>query len=253
MPDTTVIQIPFSGFYESKWSQEIDYIEENETEYFETDRQAEDGVAKELRLDAREYGEILNRRTSYSDAYRQIAKDYADAFNDWFKDECDLDLGLTYESMSSPREYNFTTDRIFAHIPMTAVRALFDRSVGDNHKRLAEIIKRRFTSYDGFISHYRNNLADWLAKDVADWDHNELETLLLAVMPESDRNYEWDILEGMNEKIYSALSNAVDWEKVDADIAELRAEKLAEIQGENPGFVPPYRCPDTPDLFASRE
>lgn len=253
MPDTTIIQIPFSGFYESKWSQEVDYIEENETEYFETERQAEDGVAKELRLNAREYGKILNHHTSYYDAYHQIAKDYTDTFNDWIKDECDLDLGLTYEGVSNPREYNFATDRIFAHIPLTAVRALFDRSAGGNHKRLAEVIKRRFTSCDGFISYYRNNLADWLAKDVADWDHNELETLLLAVMPEDDRDYEWSIFEGMNEEIYSAWSNAVDWEKVDADIAELRAEKLAEIQGENPDFVPPYRCPDTPDLFAGQD
>lgn len=247
MTDTLIIKLPFSGFYESKWSGEVDNCEEQETEYYESDKQAEEGIPPELRLTASEYFDILFRHTEYGDAYRTIAEDYAPCFSTWFKGETDLDLGLTFESMTSPCEYNFATDRVFANIPVTAVRAMFERSAADSHERLAEVIKERFTSYDGFSSYYDNDLESWLAKDVLEWDHNEIETLLLACLPADSDDFEGSILEGMCEGIYTAWSNAVDWPKVEAEIEEVRAQKRAELDPAAP--EPVYRCTLTPDLF----
>lgn len=247
--DNLIIQIPFSGFYESKWSGEVDGVEERETEYYESDRQAEDGVPPELRLTASEYFDILFQHTDYGAAYQKIARDYVYGFNQWLKGETDLDLGLTFESMSSPREYNFVTDRVFAHISPTSVKALFDRSVADNHERLRETIKERHTSRSGFCSYYSNDPDTWLGRDVLTWDHNEIETLLLAVMPE-DEEWEWSIFEMLSEDCYSAWSNAVDWPKVEAAIDDIREDKAKAIA--DPDYKPLYRCPKTLDLFADK-
>ena len=71
--------------------------------------------------------------------------------------------------MDSPREYNFTTDRVYAHIPVNVVLALFARSAAEGHARLRETIRERFTSYDGFHSHYDTTLDTWLERDVTEW------------------------------------------------------------------------------------
>lgn len=189
MTDRTLIQIPFSGFYESMWSQEIDHVEEMEVEHYAGDRQKYDEpVPVELRLDEAEYADLFFRHTDYSAAYHCIAREFVLAFSDWFKSETGIDLALEYESMTSPREYNFQTDRIFAHIPVTAVQALFDHSAADNHERLERVIKARHTSRSGFHSYYGNDLAEWLEKPLEDWDHNELESLLIAAMTGTDED-----------------------------------------------------------------
>jgi hypothetical protein len=263
MTETLSINLPFEGFYESRYSGEVDNIEEREAEYFEEYRQAEEGVPPELRLDGQQYCEILSRHTTYSLAYEAIARDYVESFDIAASEEIGLArgrrLGLTFEEMTSPREYNFQTDRIFARIPVATVEALFTLSKRRKHARLAEVIRERFTSYDGFLSHYSNELADWLRKPVTEWDHNELGTLLIASLPFDERgewrDFEWRVFEIVidDEAIYNAWSNAVDWSAVEKAIAEWRADKLEELRAENPDLPEPvYRCAETPDLFEGR-
>ena len=43
--------------------------------------------------------------------------------------------------------------------------------------KLKERIKERFSSRDGFMSFYSSDLGDW-PKELKDWDHNQLSTLL---------------------------------------------------------------------------
>lgn len=254
--------IPFDGFYESWYSQEIDREEEQEAEYFEEHRQAEDGVAEELRLTAGEYAEILFRFTDYSAAYQTIARDYAACFNEFATECLGFDPRLTFEEMTSPREYNFQTDRIFCHIPLGTALQLFAMSKANKHETLANVIAGRHTSRSGFVSFYDNRLAHWLEKPVRDWDHNELGTLLIACLclapdTEFDSNGDWRfrvferVTEG--ETFCSAWSGAVNWPKVEAEVAELRADRLQELQEANPDYVaPPPRCPYTLDMFTGQ-
>ncbi|WP_218012891.1 hypothetical protein, partial [Streptococcus salivarius] len=81
--------------------------------------------------------------------------------------------------------------------------------------------------YDGFISHYDNALDSWLAKPLQEWDHNEIETLLVAMTGEPET---MDFYYRMGDSWgYQAWESAVDWSRYDAKVAELRAEKLADI------------------------
>lgn len=246
--------IPFCGFYESHYSSEVDHIERNEAEYFEEYRQDEDGIAKELQIDADTYEQILFDCTDYGAAYLDIAKDYADTFNEYLSDEVGFKLGMTFESMSSPREYNFTTDRIFCHIPQSAVEQLFKLSEGDNHIRLRLLITERFTSRSGFSSYYSNDLDDWLEKPLEDWDHNEVCALLQVFLTDDDweMNVYYRAVDG--DGCYSAWSNAVDWDKVESKLQEARDELAEELRADDPDYVPPpVRCHLTIDMFTGRE
>lgn len=253
-PKTLSVCIPFSGFYESLYSSEIDQQEEqwceNEAEY----RQAEDGIPSELHLTAREYGEELFHCVDYRTVHLAVSQTYAAAFNTVASDALELPLNLKYEAMTSPREYNFETDRIFCDMPLSVARKLFARSRADNHAALTAQIKKRFTSYDGFISGYPNNLESWLDKPLTDWDHNELGTLLLACLDLSGADdLRMDVYYAATDcdGFYHEWESGVDWATLDARVEEIRADKLVELQADAPDYDPPYRCPLTLDLFAN--
>lgn len=229
MREKLLTTIPFGGFYESCWSQAIDDEEANYAEFFANELQEEQGIADYLRLSESEVAEILFRVTSYDIAYRRFAKSYAEAYNKWISDELGWNVGLEFESLVSPREYNFCTDRIFCYIPLESVKRLFEMSAKEDHKRLKEVIKERFTSRDGFISFYSNNLEEWVNKPLNQWDHNEIGTLLIAVTPRFD-DASWTFYEDMsyNGGFYRDWEAAVDWGEFEKLVEERREEKWLE-------------------------
>lgn len=246
--------LPFPGFYDSILSQELDHNEEREIEHFE-EQQSEDGIALELRLTGREIGDTWSDCMNYRDAHDYLARQYVAAFDHVASEILETKLGLAFEEMTSPHEYNFETDRVFAASTWRALRDLWRISKSDKHATLAKAIAERFTSYDGFISSYSNRLADWLDKPLRDWDHNELCTLLmacLAIKGETPRDVEWAVFECMSDgdsDFWTATQNAMDWPAFESKLAELRADKEQELRAEDPDYVAPYRCPDTLDMF----
>lgn len=200
-----ITTIPFAGFYESIWSEGIDRAEEIHLEHLEQ----EEGVEIKVSSDA------IWKASDYGAMYNYVARKYVDYLNDYIKDEFDLDLDLKFESMQSPREYNFETDRIFCFISPEKVQELRAK-VSDAD--LDAAIKQRFTSRSGFISSYSNDLAQW-EPNVENWDHNELGTLLVALLGEGG-DWEDDIYEDMHEVFSNAFDNCVDWAKFDELVEE---------------------------------
>lgn len=251
-----IVQLPFAGFYDSIWSSEVDHQEEYEVEGW-AERQAEEGVPPELRMPAQDYVELLLRHTDYDAAYRKIAEAYVAAFDSVLTHNHGLKLNLAFESMTSPRFYNFETDRVFAYIGNRAIRRMWKISAADGHHTLREVAAERHTSYDGFHSFYEPGMGDW-PRDPRQWDHNQLETLLLAVLRITVgdlRAFEWELFECVTDGdgIYSDWLNAVDWDTVDTAVEEWREDKLAELRAtEGEDYSPPYRCQHTPDMFTGR-
>lgn len=247
-----VIKLPFGGFYESMWSREIDHCVDMLAEY-EAEKEGEDGTAPELRINVRDYGSVLFDATDYSQAYRQIAEDYVQAFDGNVSREISVPLKLKFESMASPKYYNFETDRVFAFTTWKAMKALLKMSKKDKHTTLAKVIKERCTSYSGFHSWYPNDINVWLAKPFKDWDHNELEILMIACLVIAKiGDVQNEAFERMVESncFDQAFDQAVDWNKFEAKRAELRADLVAEAQKTDPSYVvPPVWCQFTPDLF----
>ncbi len=300
--NTIVVNLPFPGFYESPYS---DAINREESYYGESlcSGYASDGETafpEALRLDESDLAGLLYRVSNYRDAYQQLARDYvesfdayagelfgfsvADARTTWRNGNKESEpyqrdsISMVFESMDSPREYNFATDRVYGEMPLAILYLLFRKSRAEGHETLAAVIAERFTSYDGFISGYSRDIGDWLEKPLRDYDHNEAGTLLIAAMRLAgydESSFEYDLFEmtcGDSETAYSAWSDCVDWPKFEELRNEARAEKLADwlesdmdsalIWRANhaelfaelaPDFDAPadapYRCTETPDLF----
>lgn len=219
------IQLPFSGFYHSMWCS--DNEDEQYVDYEATERQKEDGIPEAEWLTKDEYADILMDCWKNEEYEAAICIEYVNQFNDWADGKIDFNLGLTYETMVSPKFYNFETDRIFCWIPNETVEKLFEMSARDDHKALAEEIVEHCSSRSGFISFYSNALSEWLEKPVLEWDHNELKILLEAVTG-FNRESEWEIYENWPDGLYHEWEKGVDWPKLEAMVAAKRAEKRAK-------------------------
>jgi hypothetical protein len=138
--------LPFSGFYCSKWSSELNDVENRFIE-----REAEDDDT----LDESEIASIVDNCRQYETQIEYVAEEYVGYFNEKFKEEFAIDLKLRFESLKSPREYNFSTDIIYAYIDEEVVRHLLDDL---DESKLADVVRERFTSCDGFISFYPNRV-----------------------------------------------------------------------------------------------
>lgn len=315
-PIFLTVNLPFfPGFYESRLSAAIDWEEEGHVENVarESDHETDESHLPEaLHLDESDLASILFDVTDYRAAYLTLARDYVAALDlaageafgmsvkatrqryDWETKKSEPEtyqrpsIRATFESMDSPREYNFTTDRVYAHIPLAVMRHILRQSKAEGHATLARVIADNFTSRDGFSSFYSNDAADWLAKPLQDWDHNELGHLLMAGLalagldPESDE-FGYEVTDKVieDEGPYQAWERAVDWNKYEAKRLEARAPKLlawieadpdafAAFAEKSPDIVAsiiaadpdefdglelpelPYRCPATPDLFDGR-
>jgi hypothetical protein len=281
-PRKVTVNLPFPGFYNSAYSDAIDQAESQWLEYHgdeyngETDSDYESAWPEPLRL-SNDLGDLLWRHTDYSAAYQRVARDYVAALDDLAGEAFGLtvpdkrtqwtwneaagthdrtaepyarpSIRMTFESMDSPREYNFSTDRIYGEVPLKVVRELFRRSKAEGHATLTAIIARRFTSRSGFMSFYPSDLAEWLAKagPLAEWDHNQLGTLFLAGLAMAGQAfgdgspYDSDTPEGRlydetvrDEGAYQAWESCVDWPAFEAARAEARAERLADWRLSDP-------------------
>ncbi len=120
-------------------------------------------------------------------------EDYARAYVN------ELSSGLEFDRLDSPREYNFTTDRIFAKMPLIAARYMLDNV---NVTIFTKLCKDTFTSYDGFISHYSPDWTEW-DKDITKWDHNQLGVLLTAFI--NDDSVEEQIADTLASNGYTEI------------------------------------------------
>jgi hypothetical protein len=253
--------IPFSGFYGSIWDSELD---ENANRHVEweldesNDYSDEMKQPVELRLDESTLHKILFDVTNYQAASVAVAKGYVDVFRYQLKDEYQLDLkSLKFEVLDSPREYNFSTDRIFCKISLADVKRLFAISMANDHDVLRDTIKGRFTSYDGFISSYSNEVSEFLRKPLRQWDHNEVGTLLLAVIEivmtqagDDPKDLEMNIYQDYPDGLSQEWESAVDWKVYEQKRCERRELLVQDLKFNDPGYVAPLPlCPQTLDLF----
>lgn len=204
--------IPFSGFYNSEYSEELEYCLESEAE----------NLAESHGITIDEASELLYKHSDFSLVHEKIAIEYVKKFNALIIENFEFDLTLEFESMKSPREYNFTTDIIFAYLPEQNLKMLLEDI---DQTSLEKLIAEKFTSRSGFISYYSNSLAEWLKQPFSEWDHNQLGTLLECLVKRAE---DWendvydDVYDTMQESIYNAFSDCVKWAEIEAEIEELK-------------------------------
>ena len=192
--------IPFDGFYESFISADIDHQIGQQIEW--------DSDIYDLNEDEQQilWDNYLTVNTSYF--YNQIAGDYTNFYIDALNERLEgFTLKATYKFFTSPREYNFSTDRIFIEIEENHAIDFIKYIIKNYKKELEEKIKDRFTSRSGFISSYKNSLDLWI-DDYSEWDCNMIGTCFeLFDLEEEDINYSLReyLTETINENLYNTL------------------------------------------------
>lgn len=244
----------FPGFYNSILSSELDHQEEQQAEYL-NEQQEEDGIASELRLTEEDFAGFLFDSADYRQMHEDMAEGYAEALDEIISEFIDMPAGITFHSMWSPREYNFSTDELTIWIPEPTLRNLMVRSLANGHAVLGALVKETFKRRSGFIPNYSDDISEWLVKPMAEWDDIELGLLLESVfMIGRDRDdtlaqqATYLLLEG--ETPSNIVSQNIDWTKFEKLVDAKRAELQGEINALEPDYVPPARrCHDTPDMF----
>jgi hypothetical protein len=163
--------VPFSGFYESLHDSKIDDCIQQMFSDKATGCHPNSGLE-----------DAHFNICDFSKVYTSYAQAYVEAFAEEFKIS-----GMACESLHSPKEYNFTTDKIYALIPEAEITRIHSEVNAD---ALAELVKERFTSHSGFSSFYSNDVKTW--GDVLEWDHNQLGTLIQAYADQDSNNGHFD-------------------------------------------------------------
>jgi hypothetical protein len=183
-----ITTIPFSGFYCTLHESALDDAIE---QMFSTDGcVVNNGLADRAQFEC-----------SWGDVRKAYAKEYAEQFSREF------DIPLEFDSMESPKYYNFTTDRIFCRVPLEVCIRL-ESELPDN--ALADQARDMFTSRDGFSSFYSPDIDEW--GDIAEWDHNQIGCLIEAYVlhqnPDFDQYAEYALMD-------DAQCNGVVWNWID--------------------------------------
>jgi hypothetical protein len=140
----------------------------------------------------------------------------------------EIGIKLEFAELTSPREYNFTTDQISCWITSKELKII---SSVLNSDTLKNIIKKRFTSRDGFMSWYSNDINEWKEKKVTDWNCVELGTLLDAWIIENESKDYYDNLDYLGYEYCQGNGQYVDYKILWDAEAEMLAEqeKFAEL------------------------
>lgn len=169
------IELPFSGFYESWHSHRIDDALEAGFNYDPVT-----GMDKEV---PDIWGADID--------YKAIELEYCEAYTNAFAEKYELDL--EFVQMTSPKQYNYSTDRTFVSVPLEQINKI--RKEVEKNKKWPQYIKDNFTSYDGFLSNYENDSTH------EEWTRPELDECQYGVILKF-----W-----LNEGEYSSWREAEDW------------------------------------------
>ena len=192
-------RIPFAGFYCSIW-------DDITTQYVE-------------REDERLDDQSISDHMDYRQAHEGIAKLYAEAFAEWLAETIEQPVEYEFDELTSPRYYNFETDRIFVRFPDGVMQAVLDDLRAKDNETLEQTFRDYLTSRDGFISFYSSDVP---TKPITEWDHNELYVLLEAWVAHRLQGHggiDHELYEGVYEQADAVCEAAVDWSKIDANSA----------------------------------
>ena len=189
------IELPFfPGFYESD-------LKNSDTAYW--------AIKEELEYYQREYA--YNNPEEQA-IYAQLTEDDIDFDDDRYEEDVrnawvesfrgylpEFVLSLENVEMTSPRYYNFETDRLWGDVELRddwvdVVRKFME----ENSDWLRERIKDEWTSYDGFMSFMSNNFDD-LSHDEDDdyW--------------KCDKSWYWHLFSGQSDRFECYLSTIIGY------------------------------------------
>ena len=242
------IELPFfPGFYESELYSSDDsyYAIKEEVEYYQTEYCSDYGPGEPE--DREIYAQITEDDLDFD--YQGYEKEIREYWVDGFKEHMpDFILSVEGVEMTSPRYYNFETDRLWADVELAddwqdKMRAFMDA----NKDWLRDRIKKDWTSYDGFASFMSNNFDDtqydedednWVREKSWYWhlfsgksDRWEcyISTMIGYMMYREDKEIRFNLAMYAREDVY--INNYVFiTDEGKARLEELKAQRELDIQ-----------------------
>lgn len=112
----------------------------------------------------------------YNQYQIDVSKWYVDTVNELIKSELGIDCKITYQSLYSPKEYNFSTDSINVEYEFTKESLnQLNVAINNHYEDLKEIIREKYTGCSGYIPYYSKYIADW-QKETNDFTDFSQET-----------------------------------------------------------------------------
>lgn len=183
------IELPFAGFYESIYDFHID----NVIEYYLYDLEGEQ-LEK-----AQDAFYMMN----YDATRKAICEHYIQAYNQAFYDQFNIDLNLTFNSLTSPQFYNFETDRLFVNIDPEAFKQVIQLLDDD---AIQKTLSEKYKTQSGYIV-FQSTIEAIKNKDYDLFSSDLFEMLL----PENDVLDNWQFTDSIHEIISNSFSAEV-WE-----------------------------------------
>lgn len=142
------------------------------------------------------------------DGYRKyICEALSDKISDYLTSAEDICKSVKYKAMSSPREYNFCTDRLMMDAEIDFER-LKETVLGDTDYKdgFDNYLRYKYSSRSGFISFVSNNVDDFFKDDFSEYFDVLIDYFLLTIIYEDkdvvkhQKKYEetpywWDMVE----------------------------------------------------------
>lgn len=195
LPKTITVQIPFSGFYESIHSVRIDQAIESHYNY-------DYDTGMDIEIPVETYDAIFMANVDHKAIDTEYCQEYVDAFNN------ELDMNFKFLELTSPKEYNFSTDKIYTTVNRNEFNTKI-RSVVESLPEWTQSVKDNYTSYDGFHSFYSNNINDdiWTRPVLDECQYNTmLQCYIETQLPEDALFYLCDDFEISN---WTSVDNAI--------------------------------------------
>ena len=167
----------FPGFYNTIFEPD----ETSEIDYINSER-VNKGLC-ELEFDAIKF--------DYEQYENDIAESCCDYIESLLSDK--FIKKLKFQKIRSPREYNFINDSVDIEITLTTENIKnIEKYLSDHLELFAKYI---YTSYDGFWSHYSNDVDSWLGEDCLYHTHQLGSILQFIIMNENEGDLVYDMYE----------------------------------------------------------
>lgn len=182
----------FPGFYNTYFEADG---EEEEVDYINEER-AKKG------LDEIGYDDIEFDYADYNERVSEEATNFVSS-------EIDIPMDIKYQSLSSPKYYNYANDSINIEVDITEdALATLVIYLGDNAEEFENYISDNYTSYDGFSSHYSNDSDDWMTEYMLEIeDNSHILGALLGFILENEGVTIEDMYLKATEDVYLIIKN----------------------------------------------
>lgn len=204
--NTLSVAIPFSGFYCSIWEDFVDYIIESEVDLAINNKPEKDDPEYEAEYPFVDFKNKCVKNYVWDntcEAYEYIAKKYSELFREFFEKQLNFKFKkYEYDTLWSPREYNFMTDRIYVFMDKEDFFNLLEKI---DIEKFSEYTAETCRTKSGFwcYSKYEGGYKKWNIDEVDEVMFSEL----LNYIHYHQEKYEFSFCEDIEFEIRDAIDD----------------------------------------------